>query len=602
MSKTEDPTDQAVADAFDDLEAEEQHALVALAKTLGYSDPVQRARNAATSRRGFLGTVAGATAAGTMAYSAGKAQAGSSQVGTIGTDAKPVDVVAEDITADSTETDRLFTHARSAEWVVHNEGGTWYADGPSGTSGTSSADPAPALQHAADNATRSVKLADSVSDTNPISTTVTIPPGVSFFGPGVRGSAKAYGTADPVFLFDGGGMYGNLWVRGDANSNRGSNDLVVYRGLGRASLVQNINVFGTTGNGHVFEGCQQHTVFNIASAKTGDASADTGAFRFDNHPDDGLETNALEIYGIHAHGTGHLGSVIQMRASYGSGSDRPRNLTFHGLNMENGPQDSTVPVIEVSGRGNSFIGGRINGVDQSQWVFAHIGPRARDTLYEALEIIAETTNGTEVWRSGDNGTTVGTQALNRHAPIIRNCVVRCDGSAVHHDENANAGTPLSIEGLEVRNANKLVEVVAPQNGGPTVHIDGLRGDGTAQMDIQGAPISVSGLTDIGGWASQNTNFSPRVVRHDGSIRPLVNRTATTFSNGVAEVDFRGDFSWTSRPHIHAVTDRGTGYSVQGVSMNDASGNGDFDMVRANVVAADGSSAPSGETVWFTVGL
>jgi hypothetical protein len=101
MSKSEDPTDQEVADAFDALDEADQDALVALAKTLGHDDPGQRAREVATSRRGFLGTVAGAAAAGTMAFSAGKAQAGSSQVGTIGTTSKPVDVVAEDVTSQS---------------------------------------------------------------------------------------------------------------------------------------------------------------------------------------------------------------------------------------------------------------------------------------------------------------------------------------------------------------------------------------------------------------------------------------------------------------------------------------------------------------------
>ena len=94
---TDTPDESEVANAYDDLDEEEQIALVQLAKKLGHSDPLQRAKDAATSRRGLLGTLTGAAAAGSVAYSAGKAEAADTSVGQIGAAGSEVDLVVDQI-------------------------------------------------------------------------------------------------------------------------------------------------------------------------------------------------------------------------------------------------------------------------------------------------------------------------------------------------------------------------------------------------------------------------------------------------------------------------------------------------------------------------
>lgn len=161
--------EQDVAESYDDLDPEEQHALVALATKLGVDDPVQAAKDVATDRRTFLGGLTGAAAAGSVAYSAGRAQAGTQSAGQVGTQANPVDVYGEDlydpsgntrsvadivsggafsdgdgdniytlpnasdgIDVGSVDTDELYTEARGPKTVIRNDGGTYRADGPTG--------------------------------------------------------------------------------------------------------------------------------------------------------------------------------------------------------------------------------------------------------------------------------------------------------------------------------------------------------------------------------------------------------------------------------------------------------------------------------------
>ena len=360
MSKTEDPTDQDIVDAFDDLEEDEQHALVSLAKTLGYSDPVQRAREAATSRRGFLGTVAGATAAGTMAYSAGKAQAGTNQVGTIGTETKPVDVEAEDIVAASIDTPRLATDGRSAEWVVYNDGSTWYADGPGGETGTSGSDPDTVLQYAFDNASNTVKLRDSIWSGDPIATTITIPSGISFIGPGNRGAATVYGDADPVFRKEGLGVVRDLWVRGDHDNAgaKGDNDLIFCHEMGRGSLVANVTVSRTEKSGLVLAGCQQMTFLNISTSATG-SSLQTGGIKLQDNDAGNLGTNACEFIGLHFHGSAEAGPWITQESVNGHGAGLVNH--YANVNGENGPPGQ--PCFYFRERDQSFSGCHIMGID-----------------------------------------------------------------------------------------------------------------------------------------------------------------------------------------------------------------------------------------------
>jgi len=96
-------------------------------------DMSKRAKRASTSRRGFLGTVAGATTAGALAYNAGKAEAADNEVGTLGTSSSRVDLFGDDVDANSVTTPTIIDADDGTAYDVGDEvagAGPVYHSGP----------------------------------------------------------------------------------------------------------------------------------------------------------------------------------------------------------------------------------------------------------------------------------------------------------------------------------------------------------------------------------------------------------------------------------------------------------------------------------------
>lgn len=489
---------------------------------------------------------------------------------------------------------------RFGEWVVYEDGGTWYAEGPDGATETSGSAPGAVLQHAADNASLYVHLRDSVPDTNEITTTVTLPSGVSFIGPGLRGTSTVYGSADPVFKMEGGGFFGHLWLRKDVSSAMGTGDGIVFEGLGRGSEIRGVNVTRTNGNGIVMNGCQQMSVYGLYFAACGNPANDTGELRLDNHPDDGLETNAVNFYGMHSHGGADpQGSLIQMRASNHPDNDRPRNIRINGINLENGPS-SAVPVIEICGRNNHIENARIQGLDDASTVFQLQAPRARDCTFTNLSIIGGDATAPTHGFSNAGASAASSQSGVDWAPIVNKALIDVPGIAVFLDSFNQTGTPLYVSNLwnpaNNSGGNALIDVLAAKDATPGVFLSNIDANG-ASISIQGTRLSVSEVRNTT-WTSQSAEFGPRLIADDGSFTPRF--VSANTSSGVASVTFSGDFELKDGI-AHATAPRGSGTVVQGVELDDNNGDGDLDRVRANVLNVDdGTNAADGTTIEFEI--
>lgn len=486
---------------------------------------------------------------------------------------------------------------RVGEWVVYEDSGTWYAEGPDGASETSGSAPGTVLQHAADNASLYVHLRSSVSDTNDITTTVTIPSGVSFLGPGLRGTASVYGSADPVFKMEGGGFFGNIWIRKDVGVSMGSGDGVVFEGMGRGSEIRNVNVTRTNGNGIAMNGCQQMSVYGLYFAACGDPANDTGELRLDNRASDGLETNAVNFYGLHSHGDANpQGTFIQMRASNHADNDRPRNIRVNGINLENGPS-SAVPIIEVCGRDNHFENVRLQGIDDASCAFQLQAPRARDMTFSDVKIIGETGGGHNGFSNADS-TTASSQSGTDWAPIISGSFIQVDGEGVLLAGYNQSDQALVLDNVvfpDRSSGTTAVDVTASKDVTPAVSLSDVDAGGQL-ISIQGARLKVSAVSNASWDSSFGSEFGPHIVADDGSMSRLHGQTASTDGSGNADVDFTTTCQFPAGASVTAeVTTDTLGnrpYQIE-TSVIDSGGDGTPDTARATVYDG-GTTVGSGD--------
>lgn len=478
--------------------------------------------------------------------------------------------------------------ASSYENVVYEDAaaGEWVCQGTDDTSRF--ADPTSALQQAETNGGR-VHLADSVDSTDAISATIVITD--DFRGPGVRGSGNVYvdGTIGTGFRFEGSGRYENLWLRGQ----NGSTDLVVFRDVGRGAVIQDITCFNTNGNGMVMEGVQQATARNLTFGKCGDPSADTGELRLDNSPTDSLETNAVNIQGLHSHGANDpQGTCIQMRAS-NTGTDRPRNIHVSDVNLENGPS-SAVPIFELCGRDNWFRGVRAMGIDDASTVFQLQAPRAPSM--HIRDVVAIGTTNTLNLVSNEGATAASSQAAVDDMANVHGCDTDVDGAVINAPNFNQTDDPLMVSNLRCNGSGGVIDVTASQDATPGVFLSQIDG-GAQSVSVQGARLSVSAVRNVS-WSSQSADFGPRLISDDGSFSPRFGSADTT--SGTAEIDFTGDFE-LKNGIVHASAPRLDNTIVRGTSLDDTSANGDFDTARADVVnVSDGTDAADGTTVEFEI--
>lgn len=504
----------------------------------------------------------------------------------------------EQLTA--SEWDQQVIHQKDgqvADYVVYESGGTWYADGPWGTSGTSGSDPATVLQHAATNGSV-VRLCNSIPTDGPLTSTVTFD-GTSLIGPGGQGQATVYVDGEQTstgIKVTGTGTVRDIWLRGDpdtASVTFTTSDLLWLEDMGRGSLVDNVALFGTRGNGMVVAGCQQTTFRSIMSSTCGDPSSDTWHIYLTNSPTDGLETNANVWVDTQRHGSGGVdGGWIAMREDQHTDTDYPRTQHFVGINVENGPTDSSTPVVEVAGRDHVFGPGRIGNIDVATAIFQVVsGNRARDCVIYGLRAIAGTDDPatTDFWDA--NGVAVAT-------PTVIGCPqIDMTGSGIVLDNYNQTNTGLQVVGSDFGSTDPIVDVTAGQDAGEAVLLSNVQG--TGGISVQGARLAVSNVPDAS-WGSFADDFGPRLIANDGSFISAFFSADTAGGAGVAEYSFTGDFELING-ELYATTGRGTGTVIEGTSLDDTSANGDLDTARAHVVnVSDGTDAADGVTVNFVV--
>lgn len=488
------------------------------------------------------------------------------------------------------------TNDRNWRWRVFKAGGRWHALGPPDESGTSGTDPATVLQYALDRG--STWLVSSVLSDDPITSTVEWT-STDFRGPGARGSGNIYvdtDQADPGFKKVGQGEIRDCRFKGDPGGSRGAGDLLWVEDLGRGSLVENVTLSYTAGNGMVVAGCQQSTFRAITSEACGDPASDTWHIYLTDHPthSGGLATNANNWIGLHRHGSPTTdGGWIAMRDDQQSGGDTPRTQYFYGLNCENGPTDNSTPLIEVTDRDHGFFGGRIGNIDDASDIFKvpSGASRAQSVLIMGLRVIAE---------SGGAGPTNFWNANGKAAasPTIVGCPrIDVSGEGVILDNYGNSNESLVIANTDFSNTSPICDVDAGQDAGNPVILNGVGGSGT--IDVQGARLSVSNVPEAS-WASKSADFGPRLISDDGSFNPAQFTGSTSGGAGLATVSFSGDFELKDGT-VTAYCDRGGGVIVQGASLDDTSANGDLDTARAHVVnVSDGTDAADGTTVNFVI--
>lgn len=479
------------------------------------------------------------------------------------------------------------TPVRHTEWVVYNDDSQWHASGPDADTVFSDADPATVIQYALDRG--DTNLVDTVPSSDPITTTIDCG-GNDFIGPGVRGSASVYvdtDQADPGFRKTSGGYFGNIWLRGDP-SGLTSGDLLWLQDMGRGSVVEDVSMFGTTGNGMVVAGCQQMTFRNITVSRCGDPVSDTWCLYLTNSPTDGLETNANFWVGTHNHGGNDQGGFIAMRADQHVDTDYPRTQMFMGINCENGPQSGSVPLIEVSGRDHVFTHGRLAGLDGPTSVFKCVGGRARNIRISDLNIIGA---NMDIWQANGLGTA---------SPKFENCYIDVGGAIVLDFYN-QSDHPLMVSDCEILGGGDKIQVTASKNAGKTIYLSNT--DFTGNIDIQGAPVSVNNVRVSGSWTGDTNGFGPFPVKDDGSFSPAHKVAAPTDANTSANVsgvftwDFFEQFQLSSLPVPYAYVSDDPGddqYGISELKFVDDSGDGFYDQMSCVVrdsagVVVDGTT-------------
>lgn len=487
-------------------------------------------------------------------------------------------------------------NGRPTAWVVYGDGSTWYAEGQDGDSGTSGTDPATVLQYALDRG--DTWLVDSIPADDPITSTVSC--GSSdFVGPGSRGSGVVYidtDQADPGIKMSSTGTFRDGHFRGDPDTVSGTfggGTLLRFEDMGRGSLVSNVSVFGTRGNGIEVAGCQQMRFVHITTSVCGDVGSDTWHLYLTDSPSQDLETNANNWIDIQRHGEGGVdGGWIAMRSDQGPSTDRPRTQQFIGINVENGPSTSGVPMVEVTGRDHVFMGGRIGNIDHADAFFQvpSGAGRARDVKIQSLKCIEGSAHSMHFWDA--NGLAVAT-------PYVDNCLVDVSGTGILLDNYNQTNRGLKVSNSDFKSTPTILSTPnTSKDAGDPVTLSNVHGGG--DISVQGARLAVSNVPEAN-WVSQNAEFGPRLIGSDGSFTPAFFSADTSGGNGVAQSTFSGDFELKGG-FLHAETGTGaTGSIVEGTTLTDTNADGDLDTARARVVnTSDGTTVSDGVTVNFYV--
>jgi len=474
-----------------------------------------------------------------------------------------------------------------AKRIVYSDNSRWVSMGQ--TSTKSFVRPGDALQHAADNSGR-IYLRDNIPTNDPVERIVDL--GTSDLIGAQNRRAEIYVNGEETNIGirkTATGTIQDIGLNGTpdaASSTFTTVDLLWLDDMGRGSLIDNIDVFGTRGNGIVVAGCQQMTFRNVTVATCGNPSNDTWHIYLTNSSLNDVGTNSNLWLGLQSHGSaGVEGGLIAMRADQNTNDKYPRTQKFIGINVENGPTDTDTPLIEVETRGHLFTGGRINNIDDASEVFlaGTNSTRAINNIITNLTIFATDGDPTDVYSNGGNN------GSGRVVPQIGNCVIRANGTGILLDSHNQSINGLNVQNTDFRDTPQIINVSASKDAGQPITLQGI--GGTGDIRVQGAPLVISTVPEASWETGFVDEFGPSIYSDDGSFTPLYGQTDLTNNNGYAFIELRDTCQMPGGVHVETevVADNlGNRPYIIESNGSDAGGDGRADRLEARVYNRDGT--------------